>query len=338
MTLATGGDSVDDIEVGDKTYRIHQFTSPTVAVFNESAAKLQSDTNEVDGHTIVAGDVVYVEDSSDEDQIGNTYKASGSTDNWTWTLYGLTVSAAGDVEYAIGAAGGRGGGGDSFRHGGGGGAGGFHKYVAGESGNSQESPMGLLSQFYPIRIGKAAEIHDRGGNTLFAALDMIGGGRGGRGSSTASVRVPQTGGSGGGAGGGAVTGQKTDGAAGTSEQGNAGGTSFGVGSGQRASGGGGGAGGDGGDNTENVGGVSGIGIESSITGHVVTYCIGGPGSGDSSFSTPDNPGSGGAGARSADEGQLAKHGFLIVRYELTAAGNLLAIMLNSNQYNGGTAL
>lgn len=44
------------------------------------------------------------------EQIGKTFQATGSTNNWTWEFYGLRVRSAGEVEYLVGSGGGAGGG------------------------------------------------------------------------------------------------------------------------------------------------------------------------------------------------------------------------------------
>jgi hypothetical protein len=157
MTLATGG-TTTDIEISGTNYRVHSFTLPVRATFNSGVAKLQADTNTVGTRTIVANDVVYVSNSSEAGQIGNTYVASGSTDNWTWTLYGLTVTAAGDVDVLVVAGGGGGGNAPVSGEGGGGG---------GAGGSVYQAAANMAVGSYPARVGIGGLYNENGSSSVF---------------------------------------------------------------------------------------------------------------------------------------------------------------------------
>ncbi len=106
--MATGGDAVFEIEGSPYPYRVHVFTNVLRATFNDGENALHHDTNVVDTRTIQAGDVVYVEDSLDPDQVGKTFRAAGSENEWIWTFYGLEVTHAGSYEVFMAAGGGAG--------------------------------------------------------------------------------------------------------------------------------------------------------------------------------------------------------------------------------------
>ena len=213
-----------------------------------------------------------------------------------------------DVEYLV-VAGGGGSGGDTSSGGphatGGGGAGGYRSSVVGQSsggGASAEARLSLTSGVgYTVTIGAggtAGTTSARGGNgvdSTFASITSTGGGGGSMRGSAAS-----TGGSG---GGGASSGTPT-GAAGTVNQGFAGGNGT-TGTG----GGGGGAGGAGGTPT------AGIGVSSNITGSSIQRAIGGTGGGGTAGTS--NTGDGGDGVTinaSSSVGQAGGSGIVIVRY------------------------
>jgi uncharacterized repeat protein (TIGR01451 family) len=190
----------------------------------------------------------------------------------------LTLSEPKDVEYLIVGGGGGGGNSAAANHytGGGGGAGGVLQ------GNFSAVPGN-----FPIVVGAGGggginAVNDgRGGlgqNSTFNGQTAIGGGGGGGSRCCMVTSNPTVGGSGGG-GGAQVAGQTRTGAAGTAGQGHAGGDGMANDSfaDLQAGGGGGGAGGPGGNGAPTVGGAGGVGVDSSITGQLLSYAGGGGG-------------------------------------------------------------
>jgi hypothetical protein len=208
------------------------------------------------------------------------FKNVGST---TWTVpTGVT-----SLTYVVVAGGGGGAGGNASEHAGGGGGGGG---VLSGTLNVSTGSIDLTVGGGGIG-GPAASVGTNGGaSSLAGSISAIGGGRGGRYSTTG----PSTGGSGGGAGNSGTTALLT-GAEGTPGQGNKGGNVTSAGTSGMHGAGGGGAGTAGG-NTVSAGGVTiaagsgGDGIISSITGNNISYGGGGGGGGSS------NRGGGGSGS------------------------------------------
>ena len=209
------------------------------------------------------------------------------------------------VDYLVVA--GAGGGGVSY--GGGGGAGGLRSTVtATGGGGSLESALTLApSTNYTVVIGaggqgggdvanNAAYIPGSGTNSEFSTIISVGGGRGSQGHGTQS---PLTGGSGGGGGDGIQTG-----AAGTANQGFAGGNYNGTGGG----GGGGGAGAVGGNASSESAGNGGVGVAVAITGSSVYYAGGGGGTRSSAASSSGGLGGGGAGNTAGNNSGAATPG------------------------------
>lgn len=177
----------------------------------------------------------------------------------------FTVSKGGEVEYLIVAGGGGGG-----NHGGGGGG----------AGGLLTGTTTVTAQAYTITVGAGGtgdtisySGSQNGGNSIFAGLTAIGGGRGNHSGAGAS------GGSGAGGGYGYVgapVGGGAAGGAGTAGQGNAGGIGSGI-TGSYPGGGGGGAGSIGQNATDTAGGNGGHGLAVSITGDLRFYAGGGGG-------------------------------------------------------------
>jgi len=194
-------------------------------------------------------------------------------------------------DYLVVAGGGAGG----STYAGGGGAGGLRSSVTSTGGGgSLESALALnAGNSYTVTIG-AGGVQEtgaggRGNNSVFATITSTGGG-GGAGYSGSAYESSLTGGSG---GGGAMGGphSQNNGAAGTTNQGYAGGNGQAAGYG----GGGGGAGVVGVNATTSAGGAGGAGVSFSITGSSVTYAGGGGGGGELSNAGAGGSGGGGAG-------------------------------------------
>jgi hypothetical protein len=222
------------------------------------------------------------------------------------------------------------GGGGGFQ--GGGGAGGLRSTVtATGGGGSLESPLSLTAQAYTVTVGAGGGAQASGNNSVFSTITSTAGGRGG---SFDNSTAPATGGSGG--GGGGSDGAAYNGAAGTANQGYAGGNGFQQGS-VGPAGGGGGAGAVGSNGVSGVAGAGGNGVTTSITGASVTYAGGGGGGiyndvdagaggtggggnggggnspGTNALSGTANTGSGGGGAGFGTSG-AGGSGIVIVRY------------------------
>jgi hypothetical protein len=195
-----------------------------------------------------------------------------------------------EVEYLVIAGGGAGGG----YFGGGGGAGGYRSSVIGElsgGGASAEATLSLTANTnYTVTVG-AGGVTGNGSNSTFSTITATGGGRGSQGGGGSDRGSAASGGSGGGGGSSTNGSNSLTGAAGTANQGYAGGNSPGM-SGNFVSGGGGGAGGVGisPPTTTSPAGNGGGGVISSITGVPIGRAGGGGGSGGGSVGTTSNGG------------------------------------------------
>lgn len=200
-------------------------------------------------------------------------------------------------DYLVVAGGGGGGASDlaTTNWGGGGGAGGYRTTVGTSGGGgSAESPLSLTTTNYAVTIGAGGSglvsAFTNGVNSTFSTITSTGGGYGSGLSSTPAWYAAAVGGSGGGGSEG-----NNPGAAGTANQGYAGGTV----TINNASGGGGGAGGVGASPTSGTtGGAGGAGITSSISGTSVARAGGGGGGGTS----PGTASAGGGAASSSTNG------------------------------------
>lgn len=172
------------------------------------------------------------------------------------------------LEYLV-IAGGGGGGQGPDQPGGGGGAGGYRTATG----------FSLSQQTVVVTVGLGGALNTQGGNSQFASIISVGGGRAGTKGGTI------TGGSGGSGGGGS---QGGGGGSGTGGQGNNGGAGS-----ISGGGGGGGAGASGSASSGNNGGNGGNGLSSSITGSAVTRGGGGGGARDSGSFTQGVGGTGG---------------------------------------------
>jgi hypothetical protein len=190
------------------------------------------------------------------------------------------------IEYLVIA----GGGGGGENNGGGGGAGGYRSSVAGQSSGGGASAEAALSRgvgTYTVTVGAGGASQVNGSNSVFDTITSVGGGAGAYGGNGS------VGGSGG--GGGNESGNTYPGAAGTANQGYAGGNTNSMsGASPRTSAGGGGAGAVGGSPTVvGTGGVGGVGVSSSINGSATFR---GGGGGGTPSGAGGNGGGGAAGA------------------------------------------
>ena len=182
---------------------------------------------------------------------------------------------------------------------GGGGAGGLRSTVtATGGGGSLETPLSLSATGYTVTIGGGGALNTSSGtDSTFSTITSVGGGLGG--GANTGLTSPLIGGSGG--GGREGSGPKQTGAAGTANQGFAGGS---------GNGGGGGAGAVGfngfglGVNLANSGGIGGAGVATSISGSSVTYASGGSAyySASGTPTRSPNPTSGGGGGATTNNG------------------------------------
>jgi hypothetical protein len=231
---------------------------------------------------------------------GGVVTASGSnvihTFNTSGTLSPLTASSTLSANFLVVAGGGGGATSVANKAGnGGGGAGGF-RTSAGTSGGgaSAETPLTIdTNSIYIVTVGAGGvspssgdSVGGSGSNSVFFSVTSIGGGGGGPYNAT----DPTTGGSGGGSGRGPNVG-----AAGTANQGYAGGNGY-DGSPYRG-GGGGGAGSVGASGQSS--GNGGSGVASSISGSSVTYAGGGGGGSFSGTGGSGGTGGGGAGGNNS---------------------------------------
>lgn len=286
---------------------------------------------------------------TDELEIGSSFYLYGISDNITTQNTSVPYATGGDiittdgsywyhtflksdhfipwknlsnVDYLVVAGGGGGGG-----FGGGGGAGGLRTTTSSSGysggGGSLESTLSLTAgTVYNAIVGAGAAggdgtIYTRGytgSDSTFGSITSNGGGGGaGQGQSATS---------GGSGGGGSSTGSQT-GAAGTSNQGYAGGNAYSTIDPYYSSGAGGGAGGAGGNGTASttVNASGGIGVTTSISGSSKTYAIGGDAGGVGAGQNGDasgaiNSGSGGQGIRNVGGSGTGNggSGIIIVRY------------------------
>ena len=236
-----------------------------------------------------------------------------------------------------------GGGGGGCEDGGGGGAGGLRSTVtATGGGGSLESKLSLANGTgYTVTIGAggAGGIFSttnaaNGSNSVFSTITSTGGGAAG--SEPLTINGATGGSGGGGAGVAAPSTIPGTGAAGTANQGYAGGGGFVRTASNEAGGGGGGAGAVGANGAAGDGGDGGAGVATSISGTSVTYAggggggvngttkgIGGTGGGGTGGNATDlptagtaNTGGGGAGAggNAGRNGSAGGSGIVIVRY------------------------
>jgi hypothetical protein len=182
--------------------------------------------------------------------------------------------------------------------GGGGGAGGLRSTVtATGGGGSLESALSLASGTgYTVTVGaggvgQVSASATSGSNSVFSTITSTGGGRGG--GYISAEYSPAVGGSGG--GGGWYTSPQRLGAAGTANQGYAGGDGDGGGYKSGAGGGAGAVGGSSSGSAPGVGPNGGAGIATSISGSSVSYAGGGGGIGYGSAGGSGGSGGGGAG-------------------------------------------
>jgi len=281
-------------------------SSPAPAWRNALAAGLWSQTTAISSVTITSAVDSFAANSTFSlygiAALGTTPviapKASGGNiidfdgTNWihTFTTSGTFTPLQGlTCDYLVVAGGG---GGGSSNAGGGGGGGLRSTVTATGGGGSLESAISVTTGTnYAITVGAGGTSANnaRGGagnDSIFSTITSTGGAGGG---GSNSGQPPLTGGSGGGGT------QSTNGSAGTSNQGFAGGNSVGV---NNTGGGGGGAGAVGSASSGVNGGNGGNGVAVSITGSSVTYAGGGGGS--SQNGSQGSAGSGGASAAQFD--------------------------------------
>ena len=223
--------------------------------------------------------------SSDSQYYYHTFLASGT----------FTPTQSLSCDYLVVAGGGAGGSSAP----GGGGAGGLRSTVtATGGGGSLETPLSLSATGYTVTIGGGGALNTSSGtDSVFSTITSVGGGLGG--GANTGLTSPLIGGSGG--GGREGSGPKQTGAAGTANQGFAGGS---------GNGGGGGAGAVGfngfglGVNLANSGGIGGAGVATSISGSSVTYASGGSAyySASGTPTRSPNPTSGGGGGATTNNG------------------------------------
>ena len=206
-----------------------------------------------------------------------------------------------EIDYLVVAGGGAAGGGGNGVRTGGGGAGGLRSTVTASGGTpgTVESALTLTSGTnYTVTVGaggaadgsvNGAPAPSKGSNSVFSTITSLGGGGGGKYTVLATV-----GGSGGGGSGDNVGFGSETAAAGTANQGYAGGAGVTYNGSTSSGGGGGGAGGQGAAANGGAGGNGGIGVAVSITGTSVNYAGGGGGGGSGSGGT--NSYGGGAGS------------------------------------------
>jgi hypothetical protein len=234
----------------------------------------------------------------------------------------FTPSQALTCDYLV-VAGGGGGGVANFNGNatsGGGGAGGLRSTVtATGGGGTLETALALASGTgYTITIGaggagSTAQDSDgtNGSNSVFSTITSVGGGYGSSRNTVGTNRNPSSGGSGGGGG------LNVNGAAGTTNQGFAGGNPTDT---NNSGAGGGGAGGVGGNSGSNTPGVAGLGLAVGITGSLVTYATGGRGRQTNPVDGTSNTGTGGDGGSTSSgsptRGGNGGSGIVIVRYPI----------------------
>jgi hypothetical protein len=236
-------------------------------------------------------------DGKTEVASGGVITTSGGYTIHTFNTSGTFVANRNlNVDYLVVAGGG---GGGMTGGGGGGAAGGLRSSVTATGGGaSLESALSVSSSTsYLVTVGAGGAGSSAGGqnaadgsNSVFGSILAIGGGGG-----TSGDNNGRPGGSGGGAGmtGGLIT---YTGGAGTTNQGFAGGTNFGDGSGgsrRYQGGGGGGAGALGNNGSVGQAGAGGAGVSVAITGSSVAYAGGGGGAGGRESSAPSSQGAAG---------------------------------------------
>ena len=277
-----------------------------------------------------AGDMIY------NSTVGTLYVYNGVT--WS-AMSGNTYTVA--VDYLIIAGGGAGGGSGTGGNGGGGGAGGYlNSYGSdnsGGGGSNLDSQSLNVDTNYTVTIGAGGVgaawngAGTNGSNSIFNTATATGGGRGGDYNTDAAIGGSGGGGTSGGGGGSRF------GAAGTANQGFAGGDAAANANAYPGAGGG-GAGGVGANGTagnNNAGGNGGAGLADTITGSAVSRGGGGGGGSDGVASaggdathgggdgggtstngtagTVNTGGGGGAAGQSADGGNGGS-GVVVLRY------------------------
>jgi hypothetical protein len=347
----------DDVSLGDSTHRYKNlYLMPTSLYLGTSHITQDSYArNEVNGlltawrgirnagsafQLLMDGVVDGFKDQTGVDTANSTYEVYDSS-NDLYSPASTTVS----VEVLVVAGGG--GGGAYFSGGGGGGGGvvydasydvavGEYTVTVGDGGTGGTASGG--PQTYATN----------GEDSVFDTLTAVGGGYGGNGNGGATSQTPNSGGSGGGGGGYNGGSGVISGAAGTTDQGYAGGDSQEGYSGAPGygAGGGGGAGAVGGNGTTTTGGNGGVGVAYDIVEDGSDVYYGGGGGGGASSQTAGtggnggggtaanpggngtaNTGGGGGGNHGADgNGGAGGSGVVIVRYlssSLTATGGTI---------------
>jgi len=229
----------------------------------------------------------------------------------------LSVIAGATVDFLIVAGGG---GGDHA----GGGAGGYrnswNNEQSGQNTSGIETSFAVTQGTYTVTVGgggPGTAVAGPGGNTVgfnssFDTTVSIGGGRGG------SRNGNMVGGAGGSGGGGGHPGPPqggSPGGAGTTNQGQPGGSGYHVPWNYEASGGGGGASQNGANNSGNSGGAGGDGLSSLINSDPATFRGGGGGGGNIGGMSPGGSGAGGAGGGGKGSGRADPD------YQLTQPGD-----------------
>ena len=229
----------------------------------------------------------------------------------------LSVIAGATVDFLIVAGGG---GGDHA----GGGAGGYrnswNNEQSGQNTSGIETSFAVTQGTYTVTVGgggPGTAVAGPGGNTVgfnssFDTTVSIGGGRGG------SRNGNMVGGAGGSGGGGGHPGPPqggSPGGAGTTNQGQPGGSGYHVPWNYEASGGGGGASQNGANNSGNNGGDGGDGLSSLINSDPATFRGGGGGGGNIGGMSPGGSGAGGAGGGGKGSGRADPD------YQLTQPGD-----------------
>jgi hypothetical protein len=233
---------------------------------------------------------------------GGTITTDGT--NWIHTFTGsgtFTPTQSLTANYLVVA----GGGGGGSNHGAGGGAGGLRSTVTATGGvGSLETALTLTATGYTVTIGAGGAANVSGNNSVFSTITSTAGGRG----QQPAVNSAAIGGSGGGGGSYSDGSSSATGAAGTDNQGFAGGNGSNAGSPQRGCGGG-GAGGVGANAVgggSSAAGAGGNGVATSISGTSTTYAGGGGGGVQNGVGILAGAGgSGGGGAGGANNGSQA---------------------------------
>jgi hypothetical protein len=271
----------------------------TAGLWNNTAPITSVRIDPVIDSNLVAGSSVSLYGINRQQAIGAPKAVGGAitfaNGYWVHTFTGsgtFSPKETLDCEYLVIA----GGGGGGLTYGGGGGAGGYRSSVFGELSGANSSPERTLpiksGRGYNVVVGSGGAPNISGSNSEFDSIASIGGGRGGSYGVNSS-----SGGSGGGGGSAEGAMPQNNGAAGTSNQGFAGGN--GIVNLNLPAGGGGGASSVGVNATSSAGGNGGSGLASTVTGSPVLRAGGGGGSmyyaTGGGNATPGTGGSGGGG-------------------------------------------